>query len=673
MIRRARSFRPDARPGEDIWGEASVVNGVAFRDVVAPGPDRQQTLADLRTTFEASAATLADSVAALRSIVVSREPIELLSSIVIPTAMGFRTKGESTDDAESTFTWAAKIEYLVGLTLSAEPGTGSTPTATTERVIELLGDVFDAAHAKLMLDSFDSARSGNDSLDMAVFMFRMEHLFDRMPGYAVHLERIDAEVFDRHRSYYVDTIGFNPADATRVVRRRIAANSSRTSALMRTTQDLYKRHPEAAGEALADMLESLSASRSWTAESVAADTGVSVPEVGAMLAFFSTKFGVQPEFRLPTDTNVVRHQPCVDLGGGVFFVADPWSVASAVHPRLANFTKDVTNDLGRYWSHREDGHQRLVTAAMRRVFGDDPVHEAAHYVSETDGPGEIDTLVASEWPLLIEAKARGVTDPGRRGAPKRVATVADDVLDKGLEQTRRARAYVTDEDGRRFAQQQGGELAERLPARLSGITEVVVTFERMDPLASSGPGVVQQAGRAVWVVGLADLLMVADILVDPASMHHYARTRATCAATGLAIYMESDALGGYLIDRLATQLAATAENPDTFVVVGYASSEINEYFTLRELGQKPAAPSTGVPSRVTSALATGIDAPGWALVAAAVMSTERRLWKKYRSHARKHRRDGSFLIADGVEVVTGPTRILLDSNTRSARLSVPPR
>ena len=676
VTRRARSLRPDAALPVDVWGSTTTAGGVTFREAIPPGPGRAIAVAEIRKHLTAEVENLRPAVEALRDVVASHEPVELISSIAIPASLGFRGRGSPMDDAVDTVTWPAKVEYLVGVALSLPPGTASASASddASERVIDLIGDVFDAFRAKHVLDSLNLPPTGNPGLDEAVVMLRLEHLLDRMPGYAIHLERIDTEVFDRHRDFYLQTLGFNPADVSRVVRRYLAAQGVRGNAALHRAQRSFNREPEQAAQAMVEMLQALSASRTWDPDDVAAITEVHSSEIREMLSFFGTSFGSQPSFRLPTDENLARTHPCIDLGTGAYFIPDPWSLLGAVHGRLAKASAaDPAGPLERYRRHREDGHQRLVTGVLRAVFGHERVAETQHYRSKADGPGEIDALVRLEWPFIFEAKAHGLTEPGRRGAPARVQTVARNVIEKALDQTRRANSYIIDEGGRAFSGAEGGHLVELLPDQLSGVTNIIVTFERMDPLAMQGAAVVHQVKRPVWIVNIADLLMVADILTDPASFHHYARTRALTSASGPLVYMESDGLGAYLVDRLSAPLAKAAENPDAMVVLEYMSGDINQYFTAKELGTEADRPHTGVPVSVLDALRSTVGSNNglWTSVVDEVMTAPLGTWKRWRSFSRRHRTAGTFHLSHSVALSLGPTATLTRSDGGIAELCVP--
>ena len=194
-----------------------------------------------------------------------------------------------------------------------------------------------------------------------------------------------------------------------------------------------------------------------------------------------------------------------------------------------------------------------------------------------------------------------------------------------------------------------------MPAELSGLTEIVVTFERMDPLGRKGPGIVDLAGTPAWIVSIADLLMVASLLTDAPAFHHYARVRAEMAVSGPAVYMESDALAAYIRDRVARVRARAAAEPDTTVMLGYSSGPINRYFTDLELGTEAQAPTVGVPGAVVEALSrTAMMGAGrWAEAVEEVMAATPQIWVKLRSFRRRHHGKGTFWISDRVEIVFG--------------------
>jgi Fe2+ transport system protein FeoA len=654
---RVLSLRPDRRLPDDVWSGSP-----------------KSIVRRIKEHYSELAARTEPAVEELRAIFRTHESVELLSSIAIPSGMRIGPRRSSVDDAEATHTWPAKIEYLVGLALSMPRGSGSVPNEVTERAIALLGDVFDGIRAKLLIDSLSGSSSADSPLDEVLFLLRLEYLLDRMPGYAVHVERIDAEVFDRHRSYYVESLGFNPGDVARIVRRRVAVLGERASRSMRKARVAMRSNDTQAATRIAACVKVLTDTRTWDPEAVAADVNANADEVNEMLKFFSTTFDSQPDFRLPGDENAARTRPCIDLQDGTYFVADPWSLLGAVHPRLARAAaEDPTGPLQRYRRHREDALQRLVTASLGTSFGTDRVFERQHYSSHADGPGEIDVLVALETPIIVEAKAHGLTEPGRRGAPARVATVAANVIDTALGQLRRAHNYIFEEGGRSFSATEGGTLVRRLGPNLIGAGHVIVTFERMDPLAMSGVSMFEASATVPWVVSIADLLMVTDLLRTSVELHHYIVTRALMAASGPAVYVESDALGRYLVDRLASDIAKASEQPGNWSILGYGGRAINNYFTSIETGFNTDRPPTGVPPEILDSLCSLADTSTglWTSAVGEVMSTDAAAWRRWKSFTRRHQSTRDFRLSDRMSLLCAADAALSRSGDGTLCLALP--
>jgi hypothetical protein len=185
-----------------------------------PGPEREAALEALRGDLTRRADGLDAAAEELRCLVLEHDPVELIPSIAVPSSMG-HFDAQAPDDAPLSYSWDAKVEYLVGLALSGPPGTSSVPQAVTHRAVRLVTAVFDAAQARLFLDATSESRTAREGVDAASYLLRIERLVDRMAGYATHLEEIDDAVFEPHRGRYVAELGFCPSDAVRLVRRHV--------------------------------------------------------------------------------------------------------------------------------------------------------------------------------------------------------------------------------------------------------------------------------------------------------------------------------------------------------------------------------------------------------------------------------------------------------------------
>jgi hypothetical protein len=500
----------------------------------------------------------------------------------------------------------------------------------------------------------------------------VEYQADRMPGYAVHLEQVDAEVFGRHRDYYVNGLGFDPADVIRATRRHTRWVSQAFRLCLDTLTDALNGDAPDPGSGVA-WLKALNAATLWDPDDVAASTGIAVGQITAILDFFSTEYGCQPEFRAPGDANRARTHPCIKLDDGTYLVPDPWSLSAIIHHRLAVEPKRNGFDPQNYYKHRQDAHERLVAGTLETVFGTSNVHSTQHYDLASGEHGEIDALVCTEWPLVVEAKAIALTESGRRGAPRRVDTKVKEILSKALDQTDRALTYVLGEGGRSFAPTENGRLVELLPDDVPGGTAVIVTFERIDPFSSSGLAVAGDVNRPTWVVSLTDLLMVADILTDPAAFHHYARTRAGMHDAEASAAAEADALGAYLLDRLRIVHQSPSEDAAR-IFIGYSCEALNDFYTRQEAGLEARKPSTEVSDEVAGALAIALRQPGWAECVGAVMTADSSVWKKWKRFRGKHTRGGAFVLNHQVSLVALPDGgSSLERIGDSIRLNIPTR
>ena len=216
MIRRVLELPPSAGLPIDLF-EPSITPGL--RATLPPGAEREAAIAAMKDELTGRAAELDNLSEELLELVAGHDPVQLIpSSISVPVSMGLADH-TADDDAPRSFSWDAKIEYLTGLALAGPPGTRDVDHPVTNRALELVTAVFDAAHAQLFIRSTSETRTDRAGIDATSFLLRLEHHLDRMEGYAVHLEEIADEVFEPHRDFYAEELGFCPSDAVRLVRR----------------------------------------------------------------------------------------------------------------------------------------------------------------------------------------------------------------------------------------------------------------------------------------------------------------------------------------------------------------------------------------------------------------------------------------------------------------------
>lgn len=645
MFRRFLEFEPHARLSSGLLEAVSTPH---FE------PAREALGAEAREDLEDRASQLAPLSAELGQLVARHDPTQLIPSISVPAGTGVFDQ-EADDDSLRTFSNDAKIEYLAGLALAGPPGTEDVATSTTQRAVALTSAVFDAAIACVAIEPSPDPPSDHLDQDSANQLLRAEYIYDRMTGYPMHLEEIGNEVFDPHRDFYLEELGFCPSDAIRLVRRHNAwLNSEYHEAIVAYAPMSTESTDEAEYVAsLSRVRDVLDAFCLWTPELLAGHTSIPMAEISAMLRAMSVEFGCQPAFRTPLDDNQARTYPLIRLADDTYLAPVSWLVAHHVHDWLQRYIRDnpASRVEKRYPKHRSTAAERLVRRSLQAVFGRQAVFGNQHYNGKK-GPGEIDCLVAGATPTVVEVKSHVLTEKGRRGQHSRVERVTSDVIVESFEQTTRAHNHIALEGGRYFADQQGAQPQRILSDDVTDVVEVVVTLEHMDPIATYASRLAgSDQAKRIWVTKLADLLMVRDILGDPASFLHYAQARGETSKLGILVLMESDALGEYLYDRLSSLIGRATESRDepTEVLLYYNSAMINQFFLMSEAGIEQEKPTTGVPPAITKALTTCTSdySSAWATLATAVMTAPIDTWKKWHRFVRRHRGEHPFLLPCG--------------------------
>lgn len=646
------------------------------------GAEREAAIADVMAALERRASELETMANELLEVVARHDLAQLIPSIAVPAGMGVNDP-HADDDSQRTFSADAKIEYLAGLALAGPPGTADVDDATTRQTVKLISSVFDAAEARMFIDSVAEHTSGRSEIDQSSFLFRLERLYDRMAGYDVHLAEVADEVFEPHRSLYIEELGFSPNDAIQLVRRHAAwVNTEFNTSCDAIFEDMRSEQIDeaTAAENVLRFHTAMEAAYRWSPEILARSTEIPADQIEAMLRAMSADFGCQPQFRTPLDDNRARLRPLLRLQHGEFLVTVPWSVSHGLHDWLQDHIRENPGSrlARKYPAHRSAAAERLVSRSLKAVFGEQAVFSNQHYDS-SDGHGEIDCLVVGSTPIIAEVKSRALTEQGRRGLRRRVKDVAEDVVTKSFEQTLRAREFIAGEGGRGFSDRQGGRKNQLLADDLADPIEIVITLERMDPLGMAAAKFADiQPNRTIWVTNLADFLMVRDILRDPASFLHYAHSKGSASSLGVNALMESDALGAYLTDRLASFIGVAGETQNQFdeFFLGYSSTEINQYFTMSEAGANPEKPDTGVPPDVLEALRTFAPdySRAWTTVATAVMAAPPDTWRTWRKFLRRHRVERPFRLPCGTAcLVASPSLSHAELRNESTPLLVVPR
>ena len=608
------------------------------------GPQSEAEAAEIRDAARARAGEaegqLPGVIVRLRELLARNDPLDIITQLTTAKTSG---PVGGPDDTATVFGVEARLQYLTGLALSLSERNLQKPSGhAVQEAWDLVDKIF-ALETSIHMQPPDPHLSEADA--SVQFLLRFEHLLDRTQGYVSHLTRMLETLFKPLDKACREEIGFAPTILPKLI---FACHGEvqRRYRRVKTLLTPFARAPEKfSSTEVSDVFSEAHAGLfEYRSAEIAAHTSLSEREVRAALTALSSSFGDLPTDLRPSAPNRVRRFPVVSLGEDIWFFSQQWSPLHEVVPWFLEFlrSKGKPKLEKRFLRRRDLTAEELTKKAMARVFGEDAVHGPLDYESE-GAPTDLDCLVDA-WPLclLVEVKAHRVTESARRGSSDRIRRLDSD-LGKARRQAARAAEYLTGGAGD-FRQPGSGEPL-RLAARPSELACIAVSWERADPLTLTG-GIEGEPGERIWSVSLPDLLMITEILSDPASFTAYLDLRTELARDpDFLPFMEADLLGGFLGERLAQERQISSRRGGARQIVGYQAGVLNTYFTAHDLGFSMPKPDCGVPTEILAAVdwMRVSRNPEWLRIARAVMGEDPTAWTGFSRGLRRARRGGRNL------------------------------
>jgi hypothetical protein len=536
------------------------------------------------------------------------------------------------DDATERFGLEAHIEFLLGLALSVTPGSAEADDLQITSAQRHVVKYFRHARSEMIGRPPDGADEG--PLGESIFLLRLDRLLDRTEGFAVHLKRIFDSIFEPARQRFEEVLGFCPSDMLAIVRSHFTLSNAYVIKSMQELKDsnrLMSGDPQIATTTRAAISQILLSGQYMRPREAALHGRVDPDAAERMFRELALPWNCQPDFRSSDQVNLARSRPLVRVGER-YFCPLSWSLA---HETL-RWTQELVQSnpsLARTLERRRSaGTENLVSSSLTRIAGSENVHRKQHYDSE-EGHGEIDAIaLLGDVVLLAEAKSHKLTELGRAGHLGRVRRVLKEAFEEGLDQLARGNRYVLG-GGRTFASAEGGPRAELLPARIGRVLRLLVTLERMDPIAFRIIHIargLEHEDSEVWVISLADLLMLVDLLPTSGEFCGFALFRQQLLQQpAISHLMESDLLGEFLIDGGTRLLNAPPRDVGSRVMVRYQSGAINKYFTAMEGNVAQPRPRTHVAEPVLAALAGSKTHSGWSKIVEAAFHQTPKKWEAF--------------------------------------------
>lgn len=559
---------------------------------------------------QAAAQASSAGVAELLEILTNVNPLHLVGQVAAWATVGI----PDVDDARERFGLDAKVEFLGGLALSLTQ-LADEPAGPYEvqRCTNLLGSLFRAERARILGEEIASVQSSSSRshLDEVRFVARLEHLMDRTQGYTPHLERIIAAVFEPLRTECLAHLGFCPGDLPRLVRAYVATRQEafqvRLDKARRIPKSELKGLPVSEGLALMSwvIFGLVNLTGDTTARELADGTDLPENEVRAALEALTSEWGCQPGFRRPGEANRFRRYPVLRGSLDRYSIPLPWSILHEVFGWFRDLmsSRDLQSLQNHFHQARAVATEMLVTEALREVFGRDRVLSNVEYPITGRNWAEVDALVwLGDHALVVEVKSHAISDRFRAGDVSYAERHFTDVVDSAFKQSDRAARYFG-QGGDKLRGKNGGRRIEWTP--VAGTTRIAVSFERIDPLVlvAARRADEKESAPPTWVVCLADLLMITDILREPYEFYAYAALRAELAANpAVALLSEADVLGAFLNDRLESYRNLVEEGAMTAAMLDHHSEELNAYYSATTAGLSADRPAVRLPAGLADTL-----------------------------------------------------------------------
>jgi hypothetical protein len=335
---------------------------------------------------------------------------------------------------------------------------------------------------------------------------------------------------------------------------------------------------------------------SFSAEELASEAKVQPGRAQAFLTHFSLTFGsvVDERYRRPAPTHPLMMKPFV-LCDERYFCPVPrmieWSLRPAIEAFLKPDSPDRITDEPRFWEKYEKERSFFLESTALVCFGRALRHAQIHsglkyktmrddgttYEAELDGLILFDTVA-----FLIEGKAGSLSPPARRGGRARMRDEMKELVEKAYTQGLRAKRFIENTAQPVFTLEDGQQVSID-KNHLDHVILVAVTLESLDVFVTNVYLLKDAgffgAGDIPWVVSLADLQVISELVEFPSQVVHYLFRRRRINELGkIMAHDELDWFGHYLAEGLFfDDFFAEGSGPDILQLLNYSSTFDDHY------------------------------------------------------------------------------------------------
>jgi hypothetical protein len=627
---------------------------------------REQMLPGLRSDRQQLRNRLAEILAQV-------DPIDLLaraSFLYLPIDPNTYKEWESDHST-------AHIDYLA---LQVLPYSAKEPQAVdpmdaaslTSEAIHLVRELFDVESLLLTYGQAENPQKIHDQVHQYRARTQLESMGVRGSGYAEHLRSILLGTLGQFDLDCSRLLGFTAQQALDVTMAIVSVIEDRLQPKMREADSarklMLKHLPRQRRKGLSgpvpDWIVALKPTEAkwwigavtlmWafadariiatvTAAEVAAESGTPEASVKSFLEAFSSPPSAYNDayHQLPVGAHPLTERPLLCVQGG-YMLPVPSSMIEALRPRMEDLLQKASAGVWERYAKRradyveQESVHRLAAALPGAIGATGLKWKSASDQSDLDGLVAVD-----DFTLRLQGKAGRVHAPTRRGAPERMKQNLAELIKEAARQHQALAVSLDHEGANAIGLGDYREALEESPFQI----EIIVCLDDVTVWSTHSHelqeiDVLPRDRPIPWILSLADLMVVTDLL-QGAQLLHYLTRRLRLEAIGKVVAHDELDWVGYYIDRglYFEGMFDGEKSPSQFRLLSFTEPIDAWYFAREGLRTVPAPkPAQQIPPNVAALIGRlEQERPThWTIGAMALLMGDdesRQLWEKSLMHA----------------------------------------
>jgi hypothetical protein len=571
----------------------------------------------------------------------------------------------------------AHMEYLALQVLpdSAKEARAVDPreaATLTSEAIEIVRELFDVEGLLLTFGQTEDPDKMNDQAYQYRARTRLESMGVRGSGYPEHLRAILLGTLGQFEADCDRLLGFTAQQSLDVTMKIVSIIEDRLQPKMQEAdkarklmlQHLPRQRRKGSPGPVPDWIVALKPSEAkwwidaltlmWafadarilatvTPTEIAAASGTPEANVQSFLEAFSCPPSAYNDayHRLPVGAHPLTERPLLRVQGG-YMLPVPSSMIEALRPRMEDLLQKASARVWERYAKRradyveQESVRRLAAALPGAIDATGLNWKSASDESDLDGLVAVD-----DFTLRLQGKAGRVHAPTRRGAPERMKQNLAELIKEAARQHQALAIALAHEGADAIGLRMYREALEEAPFQIEIIVcldDVTVwsthshELQEIDVLPSDRP--------IPWILSLADLMAVTDLL-QGAQLLHYLTRRLRLETIGKVVAHDELDWVGYYIDRglYFEGMFNDEDSPSEFRLLSFTEPIDAWYFSREGFRTVPTPkPAQPVPPSV-AALINQLETEQpkhWTIGAMALLigdDESRQLWDERLAHA----------------------------------------